>query len=97
MRDNLYVITRTDLSKSQQAVQAGHALAEYLLMNDTTWGNGTLVYLKVRNEKELYSLTKNLERSKIDCTVFREPDFGWQLTAITSLGSNKYFEEMRLL
>ncbi len=97
MCEKLYVVTRKDLSKSQQAVQAGHALAEYLLMNDTSWGNGTLVYLKVKDENELYSLTKKLECSKIDCTLFREPDFNWQLTAITSLGNNKHFESMVLL
>lgn len=99
MNEKLYVITRTDLSKSQQAVQAGHALAEYLLMNEDSneWDNGTLVYLKVKDEEELYSLTRSLERSKISCTVFREPDFGGQLTAVASLGSNDYFEMMRLL
>jgi peptidyl-tRNA hydrolase len=42
----LYVLIRKDMSKSQQAVQAGHAVAEYLLKRpNTKWDNGTLVYL----------------------------------------------------
>lgn len=47
----LYVLVRKDLSKSQQAVQAGHAVAEFLLNNDDHgWDNGTLVYLGVPDE-----------------------------------------------
>ena len=54
MNRKLYVLVRKDLSKSQQAVQGGHALAEYLLRGPTTlWDNGTLVYLGVRNENDL--------------------------------------------
>lgn len=97
MQNKLYVVTRTDLSKAQQAVQAGHALAEYLLHNDTTWDNGTLVYLKVKNEKELISLTKLLNSDRVVFTEFREPDFGDQLTAIASLGSNDWFSWLKLL
>jgi hypothetical protein len=50
----LYILVRRDLSKSQQAVQGGHAVAEYLLRGPSTdWSNGTLVYLSVRDENEL--------------------------------------------
>ena len=98
MQHKLYVITRKDLSKSQQAVQAGHALAEYLLNNRlTNWDNGTLVYLKVNNEGELKRLTNDLNWSNIPHVSFKEPDIGNQLTAIASLGGNEFFESMRLL
>ncbi len=54
MNRKLFVLVRKDLSKSQQAVQAGHALAEYLLRGPFTfWENGTLVYLAVKDEMDL--------------------------------------------
>ena len=94
----LYVVVRKDLSKSQQAVQGGHALAEYVLRNrDTDWDNGTLVYLGIRDENELITLTKKLEYDRICHTSFREPDIGDQITAIASLGNNDHFKYMRLI
>ena len=103
MEDKLYVITRTDLSKSQQAVQAGHALAEFMLNCNldhnryNKWENGTLVYLKVKDEVDLKCLTHELNYARIEHIAFEEPDINNQLTAIASLGTNKFFERMRLL
>jgi hypothetical protein len=94
----LYVVVRKDLNKSQQAVQAGHALAEHVLLNKHgCWDNGTLVYLGARNEDELKSLTKKLEFDRICHTTFCEPDIGNELTAVASLGNNKHFKTMNLL
>jgi hypothetical protein len=54
MNRKLFVLTHRDLSKSQQGIQAGHAVAEYLLRGPSTfWENGILVYLSVRNEIDL--------------------------------------------
>jgi len=93
----LYVVTRNDLSRSQQAVQAGHALAELLLSEDVAWNNGTLVYLKVNDESELKGLTERLGCGNIPFVGFIEPDRGDELTAIASVGSNEHFSTMRLL
>ena len=53
----IYTLTRTDISKGQQAVQSGHALAQYLieynphLTND--WNNGSIINLYLGKEKSL--------------------------------------------
>jgi hypothetical protein len=95
--NKLYVVTRNDLTKSQQAVQSGHALAEFLLTHNTNWTNGTLVYLKVVNEVSLKDLTKELNNSNIAYVSFKEPDRGDELTAIASLGNNSTFKSLQLL
>ena len=62
----LYVVVRDDLSVPQKAVQAGHALAEFLIKNETSWNNGTLVYLRVPNEEHLRKLSDRLDGYGMD-------------------------------
>ena len=94
----MYVLVRKDMPKSYQAVQAGHALAEYLMHVQHAWTNGTLVYLNVRNEKELYNWIKVLNIKGIDWKGFWEPDVGDELTAICTNGvDERLFEGLELM
>jgi hypothetical protein len=94
----LFVITRKDLSNSQQAVQAGHAVAEFLLRGPkTNWSNGTLVYLGVENKKELDRLQFKLDIEDIPYIKFVEPDMNDEVTAIATDVFSKPLKKLRLL
>jgi hypothetical protein len=89
---------RKDLSESQQAVQGGHALAEFLLHGpNTEWKNGTLIYLGVKGQIQLENLMHKLERRDINFAVFHEPDIGNQPTAIATDQKCEYFEKLNLI
>lgn len=94
MSPKLYVLVRADLSKSQQAVQAGHAVAELCLNGCLKeWENGALVYLKVRNEEMLREWMKKLDAPK----AFYEPDRNNEMTAIAWVGYGGPVETLPLL
>lgn len=93
----LYVITRRDLSISQQAVQAGHAVAELILQDQHTGWNGTLVYLGVEDEEILSRWVSKLDLRRKTYTKFREPDIGDQLTAIACIDEGSIFSKLKLL
>jgi hypothetical protein len=92
----LYVCVRKDLSHSQRAVQAGHALAEYML-NSSEWKNSTLVYLGVKGLRQLEHLKSKLEHAEIEHYAFHEPDLDNQITAIASDRSSTMFNKLNLL
>jgi len=96
MSKKLYVLVRKDLPISYIAVQAGHAVAEWLL-HDQCWNNETLIYLGVENEKELSHWIDKLNFKGIKYMEFREPDIKNQLTAIATLGNDKIFKKVKLL
>ena len=96
--EKLFVIVRRDLTPSQQAVQAGHAVAEYLIFNpNTRWNNGTLVYLGVKNEEELEKWVYRLNLDDIQFASFIEPDMNYEKTAIASVYNESFFKNLQVL
>ena len=94
----LYVLVRSDLYHEYQAVQAGHAVAEWLVtFPDTQWRNETLVYLNVKDEFELEKWCFKLKDNNLKYAEFREPDIGNQMTAISCLTDTDIFKKLPLL
>lgn len=93
----LYVIVRKDLSPSQIAVQAGHAVAEYLVNDSKTWKNEILIYLGVPGLRQLHRWMMKLDNQDVEYTTWREPDINNEVTAIASTGSSEYFKKLNLL
>ncbi len=97
----MFILVRSDLSKSQQGVQGGHALAQFMLSYPDLaeeWNNQTIVYLKTDHETiQRYEVI--LPLGDVNTTSFREPDIGNQLTALAAYGydAEKYFTDFRLM
>jgi len=97
-KKKLFVIVRRDLTPSQQAVQGGHVVAEYLFMHPgTEWENGTLVYLGVKNEEGLMKWAWKLALENIPWTCFTEPDINNEWTAIASFYNESFFRNLQVL
>lgn len=87
MIERLYVVTREDLPPGQQAVQSIHAVVAWT----STWpdlsrawelGSNTLALLSVPDEHDLYRLLSRARRKGLRHVEFREPDRGFEITAI---------------
>lgn len=92
----LFVVVRTDLTPPQSAVQAGHAVAEYMTRNDD-WRNETLVYLAAKDEHQLADVSQRLKHKGVKHCSFFEPDLGGELTAISSTEKCSIFSKLPLL
>lgn len=100
MVNKLYVLVRGDLTKSQQAVQACHAVAEFMLYSnevncwcgqcgsDQHWKNETIVLLKVKDLDHLNEWTAKVKEATKWYQEFSEPDIGNQMTAIAAYGDS---------
>jgi hypothetical protein len=75
----LYVLVNKRLSPVYGCVQAGHAVAQWLLDNpDQTWNNNFLIYLYADTDKWM----EMLEERGIKYSAFKEPDLNGTVTAI---------------
>jgi len=89
----MYVLVRDDMRYENEAVQAGHAVAEYLvnhtpLYKGVLWSNGIMVYLAVKDEAELLSYAHTLYLKEHKYGIFTEPDWGEpQRTALATIAS----------
>ncbi len=81
--EKLFVFVRKDLSKTQQAIQAGHAVAEWCQQNGDCWQNGKLIYCQVDNLKELRNIFGRLKKDEQNVVAFHEPSRYNEMTAIS--------------
>lgn len=97
MSHKLYVIVDKTLSKSQQTVQACHAVAEFMLKHPDRWPNHTLVILAGEPD-EMEHWSDWLDNVVGSVAVpFREPYWNNRLTAVAAHGCDKEVEELDLL
>lgn len=90
----LYVLIDSQYDESYRAVQAGHAVAAFMLKYpESKWKNSYLIYLKVDNLKEWKDKLDFLNR---DYAYFIEPDVGNKMTAIAIIDSGKLFKKCDL-
>jgi len=86
----LYVVVDSQLPMQVQAVQACHAIAEFMRKYPaTTWKNGTLVLLKqdFRGGRHFYTgLGSRTYYPRFEYAEFKEPDMGDRLTAYAAFG-----------
>ena len=82
------MITRRDLAPGYQAVQACHSAVDFGFYYPEIYSewhrvSNYLGFLSVENEQELVVLAEQAEARGIAFCIFREPDIGDKITAIT--------------
>ncbi len=97
----MYILVRKDLSKSQQAVQACHAVAKYLVENAPkdrieTW-DYTKVLLAVEDLKELKDWLFTMSREKVEYGYFREGREGTALACFLQGDERELVKNLPLL
>lgn len=100
-REKLYVVVNEKLHPSQQAVQAGHAVASFLKKYpNTQWDNGYLIYLRDKTDyygnMTVFGTVRNYAHEFAD---FKEPDLENKVTAYAVFGpeAESFFKNKALL
>ncbi len=83
----MVIVTRSDLTYGEQAVQSTHAAINFCFEHRNRAGpwfenSNYLVQLSTSNEAELLKLIEKCDKLEISYTVFREPDLNDSITAI---------------
>ena len=90
----MYVLCRKDLGPVYAAVQGAHAVAQHCLENPETWKNEYLIFLEVKDERELWEWSDNCSTPFVQ---FFEPDLGGELTAIALVSDGQQFKNLNNL
>ena len=83
----LYILVRNDLRSNYQAVQAGHAVAEFMMEYPGLWNNETLIYLKIKDEDEAKTWNVRFAEWGAAQVPFSEPDMENEITAVAVLST----------
>ncbi len=90
----LYVLINNKLDKVYGCVQAGHAVAQYLLEDKNgSWQNDYLIYLSA----DVNEWKTVLNNNHVEYTEFKEPDLNNETTAIAVLNNDKLFKKLKLV
>lgn len=94
MGDKLYLVTRSDLPAGQQAVQAAHALREFVAAFpelDKLWyeRSNYLALLAAPDEWSLHRIVQKARRRGVPVVCFREPDLEDAVTAVALAPAGK--------
>jgi len=86
----LYIIVRADLSPGARAAQACHASNAFLFAHPEaarSWSrdSNNLVCLEIADEAALLALADKAAQLSIPYTLFHEPDFDNQATAVAMM------------
>lgn len=86
--DKLYTVVRADLPPGYQMAQAAHAALRFAQEHKAffeLWMDVSeyICFLSIPTEDELFQLYAEAIGNGIRCTVFREPDLEYELTAVT--------------
>jgi hypothetical protein len=95
----MYVLVRNDLSNSYKFIQGTHALSKYSLthpLNFKKWNNHKIVFLGVRNLKELRSFEEMIKSNRITFSSFHEEDIDNQITSIACYCTGELFKNLKI-
>lgn len=90
----LYIIVRANITRSQQAIQCGHAVAKFVKEFPDVWPNRTLLYLRVGSEEELIALHEKLNLISPSLIIYKDPSWN-SFTSIGVFGSPEVMEAVQ--